>query len=133
MRGSGIGLQRLLLRFGRIIHTPGDTPEQARTRHVKESTPLPLQGLNATTNCTFDENGKETNGTGPPPLPARNELARRLFNEGAISPEDDWTFALIPQEILGVPAATPIGTQELDLSEIQDVVLSMEYDITPGV
>ena len=102
-------------------------------RYVKESTPLPLQGLNATTNCTFDENGKETNGTGTPPLPARNELARRLFNEGAISPEDDWTFELIPQEILGVPAATPIGTQELDLSEIQDVVLSMEYDITPGV
>ena len=49
-----------------------------------------------------------------------------------ISPEDDWTFELIPEEILGVPNATAIGAEELDLSEIQDVVLSMEYDITPG-
>ena len=66
------------------------------------------------------------------PLPARNELAKRLFGKGAISPEDDWTFELIPEEILGLPAGTAIGEEELDLSEIQDVVLSMEYDITPG-
>jgi hypothetical protein len=93
--------------------------------------PLPLQGLSATTNRTFDENGNETNSTGTPPLPARNELAKRLFGEGAISPEDDWTFELIPQEILGLPAGTAIGTEELNLSEFQDVVLSMEYDVTP--
>jgi hypothetical protein len=100
-------------------------------RYVKSSAPLPLQGLSATTNRTFNENGQETNGTGSPPLPARNELAKRLFNEGAISPEDDWTFELIPEEILGVPAGTAIGAEGLDLSEIQDVVLSMESDITP--
>jgi hypothetical protein len=41
---------------------------------------------------------KETNGTGTPPLPTRNELAGRFFNGGEISPEDDWTFEL---EILG--------------------------------
>ena len=35
-------------------------------RYVKESDPLPLQGLSAATNRTFDENGKETNGTGTP-------------------------------------------------------------------
>jgi hypothetical protein len=63
--------------------------------------------------------------------PVRNELSRRLFGNGEISPEDDWTFELIPEEILGPPAGT-IGAEELDLSEIQDVVLSMEYDITPG-
>ena len=91
--------------------------------------PLPLEGRSATTNRTFNENGNETNGTG---THARNELAKRLFNEGEISPEDDWTFELIPQEILGLPAGTAIGAEELDLSEIQDVVLSMEYDITPG-
>ena len=62
----------------------------------------------------------------------RNELSRRLFGKGEISPEDDWTFELIPQEILGLPAGTAIGADELELSEIQDVVLSMEYDITPG-
>ena len=101
-------------------------------RYVKDLAPLPLQGLSATTNRTFDENGKETNGTGTPPLPVRNELAKRLFDKGAISPEDDWTFELIPQEILGLPAGTAIGAEELDLSEIQDVVLSMEYEITPG-
>ena len=100
-------------------------------RYVKDLAPLPLRGLSATTNRTFDENGKETNGAGTPPHPARNELAKRLFDKGAISPEDDWTFELIPEEILGLPAGTAIGAEELDLSEIQDVVLSMEYEITP--
>jgi hypothetical protein len=102
-------------------------------RYIKESDPLQLQGFSASTNRTFDENGKETNGTGTPtPLPARNGLAKRLFGKGEISPEDEWTFELIPEEILGLPAGADIGTEELDLGEIQDVVLSMEYDITPG-
>jgi peptidoglycan hydrolase-like protein with peptidoglycan-binding domain len=101
-------------------------------RYVKDLAPLPLRGLSATTNRTFDENGKETNGAGAPPLPARNELARRMFDKGAISSEDEWTFELIPQEILGLPAGTAIGAEELDLSDIQDVVLSMEYETTPG-
>jgi hypothetical protein len=101
-------------------------------RYVKDLAPLPLQGLGATTNRTFNENGAETNGTGTPPLPVRNELAKRLFDKGAISPEDDWTFELIPQEILGLPAGTAVGAEELDLSDIQDVVLSLEYEITPG-
>lgn len=100
-------------------------------RYVKDLAPLPPQGLSATTNRTFDQNGTETNGTGTPPLPARNELAKRLFDKGAIAPEDAWTFELMPEEILGVPAGTVIGKAELDLSDIQDVVLSMEYDITP--
>ena len=99
-------------------------------RFVNGAAPLPLRGLSATTNRTFDLNDNETNGTGAPPLPARNELAKRLFDKGAISPEDDWTFELIPEEILGLPAGTAIGAEELDLSEIQDVVLSMEYEIT---
>jgi hypothetical protein len=66
------------------------------------------------------------------PLPVRNELAKRLFDNGEISPEDDWTFELIPQEILGLPAGTAIDAEELELGEIQDVVLSMEYEITSG-
>ena len=89
--------------------------------------PLPLRRLTATTNCTFDQNG-----TGTPPLPACNELAQRLFDKGAISPEGDRTYELIPREILGLPAGIAIGAEELDLSDMQDVVLSMEYDITPG-
>jgi hypothetical protein len=102
-------------------------------RFVNGSVPLPLRGLSATTNRTFDLNGKETNGTGAPPAPARNELAKRLFDKGAISPEDNWTFELIPEEILGLPAGTAIGEEELDLGDIQDAVLSMEYEITPAV
>jgi hypothetical protein len=43
-----------------------------------------------------------------------------LFGNGAISPEDVCTFELIPQEIVGLPAETAIGTEELDLSETQD-------------
>jgi len=93
---------------------------------------LPLSGLSATTNRTFNENGEETNGAGTPPLPTRNELAKRLFDTGEISPEDDWTFELIPQEILGLPLDTEVENEQLDLNEIQDVVLSMEYDITPN-
>ena len=46
---------------------------------------------------------------------------------------DDWTFELIPEEILGLPAGTAIGEEELDLGDIQDAVLSMEYEITPAV
>jgi Tc toxin complex TcA C-terminal TcB-binding domain/PKD domain len=92
--------------------------------------PLPLSGMAASTNRTFDENGKETNGTGSPtPRPARNELAKRLFGAGEISPADDWTFELVSEDIVGVPAET-LGSEQLDLSDIQDVVLSMEYDVT---
>ena len=93
--------------------------------------PLALSGLGATTNRTFDGSGKETNGTGSPtPLPARNELATRLFGKGEISPVDDWTFELMPQDILGVPASA-VSSEQLDLSDIQDVALSMEYDVAP--
>jgi Tc toxin complex TcA C-terminal TcB-binding domain/PKD domain len=92
--------------------------------------PLQLSGLGATTNRTFDESGKETNGTGSPTLPVRNELAKRFFGGGEISPVDDWTFELMPEDILGVPA-TAAGSEQLDLSDVQDVVLSMEYDLTP--
>jgi hypothetical protein len=101
-------------------------------RYVKGLPPLPLQGLSATTNRTFDANGNETNGTGTPALPVRNELAKRLFDKGAISPEDDWTFELLPEEILGLPAGAAVNGEALDLSDVEDVVLSMEYDITPG-
>jgi peptidoglycan hydrolase-like protein with peptidoglycan-binding domain len=93
--------------------------------------PLPLRGFSAMTNRTFDGNGNEKNGTGTPPLPARNELAKRLFDKGTISPEDDWTFELIPEEILGVPAGTLVAGEELDLADIQDVALTMEYDVAP--
>ena len=102
-------------------------------RYVNGATPLALSGFRAATNRTFDDEGKETNGTGQPPLPVRNRLARRLFDKGPISPEDDWTFELIPEEVLGVPAGTSIDGEALDLSDIDDVVLSMEYDVTSSV
>jgi hypothetical protein len=102
-------------------------------RYVKGLPPLPLEGLSATTNRIFDADGNETNGTGDPTLPARNELATRLFDAGALSPEDDWTFELLPEEILGLPAGAAANGEILDLGDIDDVVLSMEYDITPGL
>jgi hypothetical protein len=102
-------------------------------RFFNSAAVLLLRGLSIATNRTFDLNGIETNGTGTPPLPPRNVLAKRLFDNGAISPEDDWTFELIPEEILGVPAGTAIAAEELDLSDLQDVALSMEYDVTPVV
>jgi hypothetical protein len=96
-----------------------------------DAPPLPLSGLGVATNRRFDESGKETNGTGAPtPVPARNELATRVFGGGEISPVDDWTFELMPEDILGVPA-TAVSSEQLDLSDVEDVVLSMEYDVTP--
>lgn len=100
-------------------------------RYVKDLASLPLHGFSATTNRVFDPDGNEII-VGTPGEPVRNELAKRLFDPGEISPEDDWTFELIPDEILGVPAGTATGAEELDLNEIQDVMLSMEYDVTPG-
>jgi hypothetical protein len=82
--------------------------------------PLQLSGLGASTNRTFDPSGKETNG--------RNELANRFFGSGEISPVDDWTFELMREDILGVPAGEA-AAEPLDLNDIQDVVLSMEYDV----
>lgn len=101
-------------------------------RYVNGLAPLPLEGLSAVTNRTFDANGNETNSAGNPPLPPRNDLAKRLFDAGAISPEDNWTFELLPEEILGLPAGTAVNGEALDLSDFEDVVLSMEYDVTPG-
>lgn len=101
-------------------------------RYFNSAVPIPLRGLSLSTNRTFDVNGSETNGTGTPPLPVRNALAKRLFDKGAISAEDDWIFELIPEEMLGVPAGTAIGGEELDLSDVQDVALLMEYDVTPA-
>ena len=36
----------------------------------------------------------------------------------------------MPQDILGVPASA-VSSEQLDLSDIQDVALSMEYDVAP--
>jgi hypothetical protein len=94
-------------------------------RYIANAAPLRLIGLSATTDRTFDPNSMGTGTNG-------NELSRRLFGSGEISPEDEWTFELIPQEVVGLPAGTDIGTEQLELSDIQDVALWMEYEVTPG-
>ena len=38
---------------------------------------------------------------------------------------------VIPEEILGLPAGSAIAAEQLELDEIHDVVLSMEYETTP--
>ena len=119
------------LEFAAVRHLRFRTYSKQRYGNGADAPPLPLSGLGATTNRTFDEAGKETNGTGAPtPRPARNELARRVFGGGEISPVDHWTFEVMPEDLLGVPA-TAVGSEPLDLSDVEDVVLSMEYDITP--
>jgi hypothetical protein len=55
-----------------------------------------------------------------------------MFDKGPIAPDAEWVFELSPQEILGVPVGTAIGQGALNQSDIHDVVLSMEYDVTPG-
>jgi Tc toxin complex TcA C-terminal TcB-binding domain/PKD domain len=83
---------------------------------------LTLTGLTAATNRT-----EATSSSGSD----FNPLAKLFFEKGEISPQDDWYFELLPEEILGLEGGAVIGTEQLDLSGIQDVVLSMEYDVTP--
>jgi hypothetical protein len=93
------------LEFAAVRHLHFRTYGKQRYVNGGDAPPLALSGLGVTTNRRFDERGKEINGTGGlTPVPGRNELATRVFGGGEISAVDDWTFELMPEDILGVPA-----------------------------
>jgi hypothetical protein len=89
-----------------------------------------FSGLSLTTNRRFDLNGADITGVGS--NPAANAFATHLFGSGALSPIDEWTVEF---PLSDNPCLRSVGTTDAEqygLAEIQDVVLALEYETTPG-
>jgi hypothetical protein len=98
-------------------------------RHVSE--PLfHFNGLSLTSNRRFDLNGIEISGTSENP-PA-NLLAKHLFKEGALSPVDEWTVELPLSDNPFLRSVSGTDVEQYGFCEIEDVVLTLEYESTPG-
>jgi hypothetical protein len=89
-----------------------------------------FNGLSLSSNRRFDLDGNETTGTGTNP-PA-NAFTTHLFDSAALSHVDEWTVE-VPfsgNDFLRSVSATDV--EQYDLSEIQDAILVLEYETTPG-
>jgi hypothetical protein len=93
-------------------------------RHLPEDL-FALNGLSLATNRTFNA------ATGTEETEEPNALAVHLFNAGPISPVDTWTFELSLEDNPFLQSVTQSDIQEIDLSEIADTVLSLEYETVP--
>jgi len=89
----------------------------SRQRHDPDQQ-IPLNALRVASNRVFDEEN-------PPPL---NALAEHLFANGPISPVDRWTLELRPEDNPFLQAVTVTDEKQIDLAEIEDAVLTLEYD-----
>lgn len=100
-----------------------------RQRHLSGSV-FELKGFSLASNRRFDPSGAETTGTGQNP-PA-NPVTKHLFAPGALSPVDEWTveFPLADNACLRSVSASDV--EQYGLTEIQDLVLGLEYETTPG-
>lgn len=106
---------------------------KARVYCTQRHLPGPLfdfNGLSLASNRRFDLDGVQITGTGENP-PA-NSLATHLFAEGALSPVDEWSVELPLAENAFLRSVTATDVQQYGLAEIQDVVLALEYETTPG-
>lgn len=88
-----------------------------------------IAGLGTTTNRQIADDGNIVNGTDD--IPPLNHLAKHFFGDQGqheLSPLDQWTLEL-PLDIN--PCLESVTTSDAvvpDLSEIQDVILSLEYE-----
>lgn len=98
-------------------------------RHLSEPV-FDFNGLGLTSNRRFDLNGTEITGTGNNP-PA-NPVATHLFTDGALSPVDEWTLELQLPDNPFLRSVSVTDVEQYDLAEIQDAVLALEYETTPG-
>jgi hypothetical protein len=89
-----------------------------------------FNGLSLASNRRFELNGTETTGVGDNP-PA-NPVAAHLFAEGALSPVDEWTVELPLADNACLRSVGATDAEQYGLAEIQDVVLALEYETTPG-
>jgi hypothetical protein len=98
-------------------------------RHLTGSV-FDFNGLSLAANRRFDLNGTETTGFGNNP-PA-NPVATHLFVKGALSPVDEWTVELPLSDNACLRSVSGTDVEQYGLAEIEDVVLALEYQTTPG-
>jgi hypothetical protein len=108
-------------------------PLKARVHCTQRSLTEPVfdfNGLGLATNRRFDPDGTEITGTGNHPL--ANPVAKHLFSNGPLSPAEEWTVELPLSENPFLQSVGVTDIRQYDLAEIQDVVLALEYETTPG-
>jgi hypothetical protein len=91
---------------------------------------IDFNGLSLATNRRFDLEGNQTTGVGTNP-PA-NLVAAHLFEEGVLSPVDEWTIDLPLSDNAFLRSVSATDVEQYGLAEIQDVILAVEYESTPG-
>jgi PKD repeat protein len=101
-----------------------------RQQHQPEAS-LEFDGLHLTSNRRFDLDGTETTGTGAnPPV---NVFATHLLTGRTLSPVDDgWTVELLRSENPFLQSVTGTDNEQIDLGEIFDAVLALEYETMYG-
>jgi hypothetical protein len=91
-------------------------------RHGPEEV-FTLDGLSIATNRVFNA------ATGAEETETPNDLAAHLFDAGPILPVDTWTVELSLEDNPFLRSVTQSDVEEIDVSEIADAVLSLEYEI----
>jgi len=86
------------------------------------TTLVALDGLRAATNRTFDTDGTETTQN-------LNAFGQHVFGAGMLSPLDRWTFELSLDDNPGAVSVSSADARRLDLSELADVFLALEYQV----
>jgi hypothetical protein len=84
-----------------------------------------LERLRLGTNRTFDQAGAET--TAVP-----NVLAIHLFDTGEVGPVDRWELELPVDDNMFLRVVTPSDQEQVNLGEIDDAILSLEYETLSG-
>lgn len=92
-----------------------------RQRFVPDQS-FTMSSLRLNTNRNFDSDGNQTNAV------SLNALSRHLFTRGALSPVDNWVLELPLADNLCLRSVSPADTEQFDFSEMQDAVLSLEYE-----
>lgn len=82
---------------------------------------LSLPGLKVATNREFDEQGVLKPGT-------LNSFASRVFGNGEHSPVDNWQITITAADNPFLKSVDSAGREAVDLSEIEDAVLGLEYE-----
>jgi hypothetical protein len=89
-----------------------------------------FNGLSLATNRRFNLNGTDITGVGDNPAP--NALTTHLFGGGVLSPVDQWTVELPLSDNACLRSVSVTDAEQHGLAEIQDVVLALGYETTPG-
>lgn len=92
--------------------------------------PFDFNGLSLASNRRFDLDGNEITGTGDNP-PA-NPFTKQIFDSEVLSPVDQWMLEISLADNAFLQTVSPTDVEQFDLGEIQDVVLALEYETTPG-